>query len=393
MQLCKIRFLGLLSIILLSGCASLSSEEDIVTRSPLPKVNNQFQPTMVWRRSVGSGSGDFYANLHPAWQNDYVFAADRFGVVKALDADSGKERWSTDLSIRTSLFSRKKPAQLSGGVTAVDDKIYIGSELAKVYALKVQDGSLVWESTVIGEALSTPVVSNGLVLIHTSNGMLQALNEADGAVKWTVNLEEMPPLTLRGESAPTISFGAAIVGGDSGQVSAVMINQGQLIWQQSIYQPIGVTDIDRIHDVQTTPVVVNGIVYALAYNGNFAALDLRSGQLMWSKKIGSVTNLVVDDNRIYLVDQNDRVIALKLQGGVTLWRQNELLHRNLTSPVLYNSYIVTGDSEGYLHWINTDDGSLIAQQKVDSSGLLAKPIVVDNKIIVQAKNGEIYSLK
>ncbi len=89
------------------------------------------------------------------------------------------------------------------------------------------------QTKVAGEALSRPVVSDGLVLIHTSNGQLQALNETDGAVKWTVNLD-MPALSLRGESAPTAAFGAAIVGGDNGRVSAVLMQQGQLIWQQRI---------------------------------------------------------------------------------------------------------------------------------------------------------------
>lgn len=391
MQLRNTMFVGLLSVTLLSGCTWFSGEEDVVTLSPLPNVNNQFQPTTVWSRSVGVGSGDFYSNLHPAWRDAHVFAADRRGVVKALDADSGKEIWSKDLAIRTSFFSRNRPAQLSGGVTAAGDRVYVGSELAKVYALDAQDGSLTWETTVAGEALSTPVVSDGVVLIHTSKGILQALNEADGAVKWTVNLD-MPSLTLRGECAPTTAFGAAIVGGDNGRVSAVMINQGQLIWQQRISQQSGATEIARINDVQTTPVVVNSVVYALAYNGNLAALDLRSGQVMWSREIGSITNLLVAGGRIYLVEQNDRVIAMDTQRGVTLWRQCDLMHRNLTSPVLYNGYIVTGDSEGYLHWINTDDGRFVAQQKVDSAGLLATPIVAGDKLIVQAKNGKVYAI-
>jgi outer membrane protein assembly factor BamB len=38
------------------------------------------------------------------------------------------------------------------------------------------------------------------------------------------------------------------------------------------------TEIDRLSDVDTTPVIVNGVVYALAYNGNLTALDLRSGR-------------------------------------------------------------------------------------------------------------------
>lgn len=124
--------------------------------------------------------------------------------------------------------------------------------------------------------MSRPVVSDGLVLIHTSNGQLQALNEADGLVKWTVNTD-MPALSLRGESAPATAFGAAIVGGDNGRVSAVLMQQGQMIWQQRISRATGSTEIDRLSDVDTTPVIVDGVVYALAYNGNLTALDLRSG--------------------------------------------------------------------------------------------------------------------
>lgn len=388
----NIIFVGLLSITPLSGCAWFSSEEDVVIISPLPKVKNQFQLKKVWERSIGSGSGDFYSNLHPAWQDARIFAADRRGVVKALDADTGKEIWSADLSIRNGFFSRNRPAQLSGGLTAAGDRVYLGSELAKVYALNMHDGNVSWETLVAGEALSTPVVSNdGVLLIHTSNGMLQALDEVDGTVKWTVNLNVPPPLTLRGESSPTTAFGIAIVGGDNGRVSTVLINQGQLVWQQHISQLRGATEIARLNDVKTTPVIVNSIVYALAYNGNLAALELHSGQIIWSREIGSINNLLVDGKRIYLVDQDDRVIAVDTQGGIVVWRQSELLHRNLTSPVLYNNYIVTGDSEGYLHWINTDNGRFVAQQKVDNSGLLSIPIVVGDKLIVQAKNGKVYA--
>lgn len=69
-----------------------------------------------------------------------------------------------------------------------------------VYALNADDGQVAWQTVVAGEALSRPVVSDGVVLIHTSNGMLQALNESDGAIKWTLNLDT-PALSLRGESA------------------------------------------------------------------------------------------------------------------------------------------------------------------------------------------------
>ena len=311
-------------------------------------------------------------------------------VVKALNADDGKEIWSVSLAEKDGWFS-KEPALLSGGVTVSGGHVYIGSEKAQVYALNTSDGTVAWQTKVAGEALSRPVVSDGLVLIHTSNGQLQALNEADGAVKWTVNLD-MPSLSLRGESAPATAFGAAVVGGDNGRVSAVLMEQGQMIWQQRISQATGSTEIDRLSDVDTTPVVVNGVVFALAYNGNLTALDLRSGQIMWKRELGSVNDFIVDGNRIYLVDQNDRVMALTIDGGVTLWAQSDLLHRLLTSPVLYNGNLVVGDSEGYLHWINVEDGRFVAQQKVDSSGFQTEPVAADGKLLIQAKDGTVYSI-
>ncbi|EPK7360316.1 outer membrane protein assembly factor BamB [Kluyvera ascorbata] len=390
MQLRKVLLPGLLSVTLLSGCSLFSGEEDVVKMSPLPTVENQFTPSTAWDVSVGSGIGDFYSNLHPAFADSVVYAADRKGTVKAVNADDGKEVWSVNLAEKDGWFSRK-PALLSGGLTIAGGHVYVGSEKAQVYALDAGTGAIVWQTTAAGEVLSRPTASDGLVLVHTSNGQLQALDENSGVVKWTVNLD-MPALSLRGESAPAVAFGAAIVGGDNGRVSAVLMQQGQLIWQQRISQATGSTEIDRLSDVDTTPVIVNGVVYALAYNGNLTALDLRSGQILWKRELGSVNDFIVDGNRIYIADQNDRVLALTTDGGVTLWTQSDLLHRLLTAPALYNGSLVVGDSEGYLHWINPEDGRFVAQQKLDSSGFLTEPVVADGKLLIQAKDGTVYAI-
>jgi outer membrane protein assembly factor BamB len=231
MQLRKLLLPGLLSVTLLSGCSLFNSEEDVVKMSPLPTVENQFTPSTSWSTSVGDGIGDFYSNLHPAFADGVVYAADRKGTVKALNADDGKEVWSVNLAEKDGWFSRACAA-LRRRDRLRRPCLYRQRKSA-VYALNTSDGTVAWQTSVAGEAISRPVVSDGMVLIHTSNGQLQALNEADGAVKWTVNLD-MPALSLRGESAPATAYGAAIVGGDNGRVSAVLMQQGQMIWQQRI---------------------------------------------------------------------------------------------------------------------------------------------------------------
>lgn len=392
MQLRKFLMPSLISVCLLSGCSLFNSEEDINKMAPLPKVQNQFTAATLWHVSVGDGVGDYYSNLHPAFINNMVYAADRIGVVKAVNVENGKLFWKTHLSRKTGFFADRKSALLSGGITLDKQHLYIGSERGEVFALNRNDGTIAWRVPVAGEALSSPVVSDNLLLIHTSNGMLQALNTADGTSRWVVNLGSSP-LTLRGESAPTVAVGGAIVGADNGLVNAILLNQGQLVWQQRISQTTGASEIDRLNDVDTTPVVAKGVVYAQAYNGNLAALDLRNGQIQWKREIGGVKNLFLHEDRIYLIDQNDRVIVLSTDNGVPIWRQSELLHRNLTAPIVFDNYLVTADSEGYVHWLNITNGHFVSQQKIDSSGFQAQPLVAGDKLLLQAKNGELYALK
>ncbi|MBC8948339.1 MULTISPECIES: outer membrane protein assembly factor BamB [Xenorhabdus] len=386
MQLRKTLLVGLVASVLLAGC---SSEQDTVTMSPLPKVENQFKPRIVWDKSVGSGTGEYYSHLSPTWQGSTAYVADRHGVVKAFDIDSGKEIWATDLSEKAGLLSSRLPALLSGGLTVSGDRLYVGTEKAKIIALDATNGKVEWESTVAGEALSRPVVSDGFVLIHTGNGMLQALHETDGNIAWSVNMDT-PSLSVRGESAPAVAYGAAIVGGDNGRISAVLLSEGQLIWQQRISQVTGSTEIDRLNDVDMTPVISDNVIYAIAYNGNLVAMDMRSGQIIWKRDLGSVHDMVVTDSNIFIVDQDDRILSLRKSDGVTLWSQNDLLHRNLTAPEMYNGYLVVGDAEGYLHWLNMADGKFVAQNKVDGSGLLSRPVVASDKLMLQAKDGTVY---
>ncbi|WP_146742565.1 PQQ-binding-like beta-propeller repeat protein, partial [Lonsdalea quercina] len=138
MQLRKTLLVGLVSTALLSGCSLFDREEDVVKMSPLPQVENQFTPTKVWSRSIGSGTGEFYSNLRPAWQDSRVYAAERRGTVKALDLSNGEEKWKADLSEKTGLLSANRPALLSGGVSIAGNHVYVGSERAKMFALNAE---------------------------------------------------------------------------------------------------------------------------------------------------------------------------------------------------------------------------------------------------------------
>jgi outer membrane protein assembly factor BamB len=72
---------------------------------------------------------------------------------------------------------------------------------------------------------------------------------------------------------------------------------------------------------------------------------------------------------------------------------NQLAYRNVTGVAIANQYIVVGDGEGYLHWLNRDNGAFVAQQELDSDGLYMQPITTDSYLYLQTRSGKLIAIE
>lgn len=367
------------------GLLGCSSEEDTIVMAPLPVVDSQFTPKTEWTASIGDGVGHYFSKLSPVYAYDKVFVASRDGEVKALDPENGDTLWEVDLE-------QDGPARLSGGLTASYDKLFIGDENGQAFALSVDDGSIIWQKKVDGEVLSKPLADESLIMLHTSKGSLVALNQDTGEQVWDIS-NEVPNLTLRGDSSPVSVSGGVFWGMANGRLAAALIQRGQLLWQQPIGSPKGSTEIDRLVDVDATPLIIGANLYAVGINGQLVAIDLRSGAPMWKRTYSSATDLASDGSRIFVVTDKDHIAAVDVRSGTQLWTNDSLEYRQLTSPVLINQYLVVGDSEGYLHWIDRSSGKFVAQQLVDDDGIAAAPIETDDGFVIVTRDGEIKKMQ
>lgn len=365
----------------LAGCAS---EEDTIIMAPVPQVDSEFTPTAVWSASVGDGVGQYFSKLSPEFAYGKVFVASRDGIVKALNPESGDTLWEAELE-------EDVAARLSGGITAAYDKLFIGSENGEVMALNQETGELIWRVRVQGEVLAAPATDENLVLVHTSEGFLLALDQVTGEQKWAIGTE-VPNLTLRGNSSPVTVSGGVFWGTANGRLAAAIVQRGQLIWQQPIGTPKGATEIDRIVDVDASPVIMGGTLYIVGYNGQLTAIELRSGQPAWKRSYSSATDLTNDGSRLFVVTDKDHIVAVDARSGTELWSNKQLEHRLVTAPEIIDNYLVVGDSEGYLYWIDRSTGEFVAQQEIDSSGFAVPPVQLDDGYVVITRDGDVKKL-
>ncbi|MGB5446444.1 MAG: outer membrane protein assembly factor BamB, partial [Psychromonas sp.] len=305
------------SAFLLTGCSIFDSETDVVVMAELPVFEASYQPKIAWKKSIGDGIDKYYSQLQPAADSEAIYAASRDGKMKAFSLDGKKLLWSNNFAkLESNLANRS--ARFSGGITLAVDTLFIGTENAQVIAIDKNTGELKWLTEVSGEVLAKPAYDNGKIVVHTSRGDLIALDSFTGEVVWTL-ANKQPNLTLRSSSAPSISQGGVIYGRADGFVSGALLETGQALWQLPIARPFGATELDRIVDADTQPIISGGVVYALAYNGNLVAIDLLKGEQLWAKQYSSYNDIALSGNTLYLTDYRGYVSAVDRRTGDKIW--------------------------------------------------------------------------
>lgn len=394
MPFSKLKILAplLLGSVLL-GCASSDEDEDTLV-AELVDINQQFSPKVVWQTDIGSGVEDYFSRLKPAVAYGKVYSASRSGLALALDVDTGKRAWSVDLSDikgERSFFDSSTSARVAGGPVTGSGKVIFGTENGYVYALDANTGEFLWQKNVKGEVIAAPAIDSNTVVVNTVSGVIVALDLNSGKELWKAE-QDVPPLTLRGISAPVTNSGGVIVGHASGEVGVYILENGQQGWIAEIGEASGSTELERVIDVDTTPIVFGDKVYAISSRGHLASLDLRSGRLIWKRQYSSFRELTLVGNTIFATDTKGHIYAIDRNNGLERWSQLALTNRGVTGAAAINNYVVVGDFEGYLHWLDQDSGDIVARHVVDSSGLYIKPTVNNGVLYAQARNGELQAI-
>ncbi|MFI4919928.1 MAG: PQQ-binding-like beta-propeller repeat protein, partial [Legionellales bacterium] len=211
-----------------------------------------------------------------------------------------------------------------------------------------------------------------------------------GKQLWTAD-HGSPNLILRASSAPIVLGKLVLIGFSDGKLDAMEIDTGRVVWQRSIAYASGSSDVERLVDIDSDPIVKDNIAYLASYQGYIGALSLADGQFLWTKPGSVYKNMVLSANTLYITDSNDVLWSLNGRNGQVNWKQTALKARGLTEPVLVGSTLVVGDKTGYLHVMDIQTGELIARSRL-SGGVTLSPSVAGRNLYVLTDNGMLNQL-
>ena len=364
------------AVLTLAACSSSKDARRVPT--PLTEIKPVLDVQQIWKASVGKGGRYLFS---PVAVGDAVYVAGENGSVEKIDAKTGEQVWRTKLD-----------SDLSAGVGSDGNLTAVGALKGGVFVLG-PDGKLLWKATVQGEVFSPPLVGNGLVIVRTIDGQVIAFAAQTGEQKWNYRNRAVP-LNLRVSAGMTFAGDAAVLAGfPGGGLVALNLQTGEPFWQTPVSFPKGVTEVERINDVSGPPTLVGAQACAVTFQGQIGCFDANSGRPLWEKPFSSRSGLAQDDAVVAGGDDWSVVTAYDAASGNMLWRNDRLKSRDVGVPYLLGRALVMGDYQGYVHFLSREDGAFIARMKTDGSPITAAPVLADNTLVVQTKDGGLYGFR
>ena len=288
---------------------------------------------------------------------------------------SGQSVWRSDVKTR-----------LSAGVGSDGFTVAVASARGEIIALGA-DGKELWRTQVGGEMRSPPLVGRGLVVVRSTDYRITALDAASGKRRWAYQRANVP-LTLRSLTEMVYAGDVVIAGFPSGRLVALNAANGAVRWDVAVSEPRGATEVERLADVVGAPLVLATKCAQRLTRVAWDASMPRNGSLRWSSEISAGAGPTADERRVYVVDAKSNVVAFNRAAGSTAWRQDKLMHRDLSAPLALRRAIVTGDFAGVVHLLSPEDGAFVARVPLPAE-VVATPRALGGGAVVQARDGTV----
>ena len=282
------------------------------------------------------------------------------------------------------------------GAVAVDQGVVYATTLdGQVYALNdlISEGvSTRWVSTIAAEdgfrgSYNPPAVGRYLY-VSGIDGFLYAIEPPVGggaaATAWRrPQVEPDEPVPLVGSPALDEAGGIIAVGSEDGGLYAYNALTGDsLRW--SPFQTDG--------EIWSTPVLRNGVAYFGSQDGNVYAVSLHSGELVWKFETGGaiVATPLIYKNLLIIGSFDRQLYALGLNDGQPRW-QFTANNWWWATPVASERAIFAPAMDGKLYALDQNGVQLWDYDL--GAPVVSSPVLLERGIVVATVNGRLSVLR
>ena len=370
------------------------------------------QPVRVWDANLAKASHEARLAATPVIADGHVFVMDTMANVRAFDAQTGRELWSTQLKAKAGPSLKKAGvmgvlgqkerkrytrSQFGGGVSYDSGKLYATTGLGTVAQLDAATGKLGWTVTPGGPLRGSPSVANGGIYVMSQDNQIYALSETDGSTQWTAS-GPLETAGVFGVGAPAIARATVIAGFSSGDLDAYRYENGRVVWQDALTRTSMSTSVGDVTDVDASPVVDESRVYAVGAGGRMIALDLLTGQRLWEVNLGGISTPALGGDWLFVVDDTAKLYCIERTTGKIRWTSQLDHWRNdkkktgqifWNGPVLAGGRLVLTNSQGEIAYVSVADGKVQSTERGAKAPFSLPPVIANNMMFLLSSDGRL----
>ncbi len=316
-------------------------------------------------------------DLQVGYVNGQIVTASRGGDLTGFNS-AGERLWSINVG-----------DQITGGVAldALSQTAIISTRGGQVMAFDSVTGAKRWQKQLSGSVLTPALITNNRVILSANDGFLHGLSLQTGQSVWQF-ATQVPAISVRGSAAPTLlDSKTALLATADGRLHAVTTDSGLPQWSRRVGVGTGSSEVERMSDVDGTPIVDKNQLFAISYSGQLLGIDLASRQVMFVNELASLKSLAVNNQQVIGTSLEGKVVAYNRSNGEVLWESEELSYRHLTNPVMIGNYIAVGDFDGMVHLFDPASGKIVS--RVQTKGALSSLQVQGSRLMTQSTSGQV----
>lgn len=352
-------------------------------------------PHKLWSAVISGSSPLRRLAAAPVVGGGRLYVIDTLGVLRAFNADTGKEVWA-----QTFVLPSESATVFGGGASYDDGMVYVTTGLGEVAALDAAKGTIKWRVKPLGPLRGSPAVAYGAVFVMTQDNQIAALSATDGTQQWKES-GSLAQTGVFGVAAPAVGQGTIVAGYSSGELVAYRYENGRQLWSDALARTSIATSVSTLTDIDADPLIDNGRVYALGQGGRMAAYELVTGQRVWELNLAGISTPAIAGEWIFTLTDEDKLLCIAKTTGKVRWlsqlprylavkkKKGDILW---TGPVLAGNQLWVASSEGELATASVDDGKLTRAFHLDG-GISLAPIVANNTLYVLDNTGRITAYR
>ncbi len=316
-------------------------------------------------------------DLQVGYANGQIVTASRGGDLTGFNS-AGERVWSVQAG-----------DQITGGVAldALSQTAIVSTRNGQIMAFDSTTGAKRWQQQLSGTVLTSALITNNRVILSANDGFLHGLSLQTGQPVWQF-ATQVPAISVRGSAAPTLlDSKTALLATADGRLHAVTTDSGLPQWSRRVGVGTGSSEVERMSDVDGTPIVDKNQLFAVSYSGQLLGIDLASRQVMFVKEMASLKALAVNNQQVIATSLDGKVAAYDRNTGEMLWESEELAYRHLTNPVMIGNYIAVGDLDGVVHLFDPASGKIVS--RVETKGALSSLQVQGSRLMTQSTSGQV----